>query len=318
MLRRIRRDTSQMSDQRPDYEVGRFLQASRARITPEEAGITLYDHQRRVPGLRREELAMLAGVSASYYTRLEQGQSRNASPQILDALASALRLSDTERSHLHQLAHPVRRRRAPRPRPEKADVALLELLGGMDGVPAMVLGRRNDVLAWNPLGHALLAGHLNAGAPADVVTRANMTNLVFLDAETKALYADWTTKARVVVGNLRLTAAQYPDDMQLAEMIGTLSMRSPEFARLWSERRVQACDTSVFALEHPLVGGVTVTQQTLRSVGAPEQVLVTNTASPGSSSAEALRLLAQLTGDGRLPQADRAATSRPGSPRLLQ
>ena len=147
--------------------LGAFLQASRARITPDEAGLTLYGDRRRVPGLRREELAMLAGVSVSYLTRLEQGQSRGASLHVLDALAAALHLDDAERQHLRRLAEHLSRRTAPkRPAAEVADPALAELLRSVDDVPALVLGRRSDVLAWNPLGHALLGGHLDADAPA--------------------------------------------------------------------------------------------------------------------------------------------------------
>ena len=155
--------------------LGAFLQASRARITPEEAGLTLYGDRRRVPGLRREELAMLSGVSVSYLTRLEQGHSRSASRQVLDALASALHLNDAERQHLRRLAEHLGRRPAPkRPAPEVADPALAELLRSVGDVPALVLGRRSDVLAWNPLGHALLGGHLDDDAPATPATRPNM------------------------------------------------------------------------------------------------------------------------------------------------
>ncbi|MEK8225329.1 helix-turn-helix domain-containing protein [Oerskovia sp. M15] len=159
-------------------------------------------------GLRREELALLAGVSSSYYTRLEQGQSRNASPEVLDALATALRLDDAERAHLVRLANGRGRRHvARRPTPETVDPALAELLASLANVPALVMGRRSDVLAWNPLGHALLAGHLSPDGPEVAATRPNMATLVFVDADTRELYVDWRAKCRAVVGNLRLTAA---------------------------------------------------------------------------------------------------------------
>lgn len=280
--------------------LGAFLQASRARVTPESAGLTLYGDRRRVAGLRREELAMLAGVSASYYTRLEQGQSRNASPQVLDALASALRLDDAERLHLRRLAEQGGRRTRPRrPAVEVADPALLELLAALGDVPALVLGRRSDVLAWNPLGHALLAGHLDADAPTSPSTRPTMATMVLLDDHTRELYADWRAKSRAVVGNLRLVVGQHPDDPVLASLVGSLSMASPDFASLWADHRVQACATAVYTLHHPLVGDVTVTQQTLRSVDHPDQTLVTHTAPAGSPSTEALTLLAQIVGGGR-------------------
>ncbi|CAN5201363.1 helix-turn-helix transcriptional regulator [soil metagenome] len=278
--------------------LGAFLQASRARITPEEAGLTLYGDRRRVPGLRREELAMLAGVSVSYLTRLEQGQSRGASLPVLDALASALHLNESERQHVRRLAEHLVRRPAPRrPTPEVADPALAELLGSVGDVPTLVLGRRSDVLAWNPLGHALLCGHLNADAPATAATRPNMAAQVFLDANTRELYTDWRAKCRAVVGNLRLVVGQHPDDPVLASLIGSLSIASAEFASLWADHRVQACATAVYTLHHPLVGDVAVTQQTLRSIDRPDQTLVTHTAPAASPSAEALTLLAQIVGD---------------------
>lgn len=278
--------------------LGAFLQASRARITPEEAGLTLYGDRRRVAGLRREELAMLAGVSVSYLTRLEQGQSRGASRPVLDALASALHLDDSERQHLRHLAEHLGRRPAPRREPpEVADPALVELLSALGDVPALVLGRRSDVLAWNPLGHALLCGHLDDDAPATAATRPNMAAQVFLDASSRELYTDWRAKCRAVVGNLRLVAGLHPDDPVLASLIGTLSIASPEFASLWADHRVQACATAVYTLHHPLVGELSVTQQTLRSIDHPDQTLVTHTAPEGSTSAEALTLLAQIVGD---------------------
>ena len=278
--------------------LGAFLQASRARLTPEETGLTLYGDRRRVPGLRREELAMLAGVSVSYLTRLEQGHCRGASLPVLDALASALQLNDSERQHVRRLAEHLGRRPPPRrPAPEAADPALAELLVSVGDVPALVLGRRSDVLAWNPLGRALLCGHLNADAPARVATRPNMAAQVFLDADTRELYTDWRAKCRAVVGNLRLVVGQHPDDPVLASLIGTLSIASPEFASLWADHRVQACATAGYTLHHPLVGDLAVTQQTLRSIDHPDQTLVTHTAPAGSSSAEALTLLAQIVGD---------------------
>jgi transcriptional regulator with XRE-family HTH domain len=298
--------------------LGSFLQASRARITPEQAGLESYGDRRRVSGLRREELALLAGVSASYYTRLEQGQSSNASPQVLDALARALRLNDAERSHLHTLAAGNARRGAPRrPAAEHPDPALLELLGSLGDVPALVLGRRSDVLAWNATGHALIASHLHPSSPEKPSTRPNMAALVFLDGHTRELYADWRAKSRAVVGNLRLVVGSHPEDPILASLIGSLTMASTDFASLWADVRVQACATAVYELNHPLIGALSVTQQTLRSIDHPDQTLVTHTAAAGSGAEVALRLLAQLvaefetTGDAS-SEADAAATRLPG------
>lgn len=271
-----------------------FLQARRGRLRPEDVGLRTYGERRRVPGLRREELAMLAGISAPYYTRLEQGQSHNASPQVLDALARALRLDESERAHLHALARAPRGGRpAGRPRPERISDATRALLAAIDGTPAIVLGRRSDVLAWNRQGHALFAGHLDPGGPDDPGQRPNMAGLVFLDAHTRDLYTDWTAKARAVVGSLRLTAGRHPDDPQLAALIGELTMRSTEFATMWADHRILACDTADYEMRHPLVGTLTVTQQTLQSPQGDGPALVVATATPGSPSATALTLLAR-------------------------
>jgi transcriptional regulator with XRE-family HTH domain len=277
-------------------ELGEFLQTLRNRVSPEELGLPTYGERRRVAGLRREELALLAGVSSSYYTRLEQGHSRNASPEVLDAIAGALQLGPAERQHLKDLATSSGRRPAPRRPPvEKVDPALAELLAAIGTVPALVLGRRNDVLAWNRLGHALLAGDVDFTAAADPKRRPNMVEMVFLDPSTRALYADWPSKARAVVGNLRIVAGQYPDDPVLSSLVGTLSMASPPFAQLWAEHRIRPCASAAYELHHPLVGTLTVTQQTLRSVEHPDQCLVTCTTT-APASAEALLLLTQLLG----------------------
>jgi transcriptional regulator with XRE-family HTH domain len=273
-----------------------FLQARRGQLRPEDVGLQTYGERRRVPGLRREELAMLAGISAPYYTRLEQGQSRNASPEVLDAIAGALRLDDSERAHLHALARaPKRGGLAGRPRAERISPATIALLAAFESTPAIVIGRRSDVLAWNRQGHGLFAGHLDPGSPNDPGRRPNMARLVFLDAHTRDLYTDWPAKARAVVGNLRLTAGRYPDDPLLAGLIGELTMRSPEFSAMWADHRVLPCDVADYEMRHPLVGTLTVTQQTLQSPQGNGPALVVATADPGSPSATALTLLAHVT-----------------------
>lgn len=310
-------------------ELAAFLQARRERITPQQAGLTLYGDRRRVAGLRREELAMLAGVSSSYYTRLEQGGSRNASRQVLDALATALQLNDAERAHLIRWGTSTRSRTGTcKPPVDHADPALLELLTAIGDVPALIMGRRSDVLAWNALGHALLAPHLDIAAPLTPASRPNMASMVFLDTETRVLYCDWPAKSRAVVGNLRLIAGKHPEDPLLAQLVGSLAVVSPEFAALWADHRVQPCATAVYELAHPLIGKLALTQQTLRSVEHPDQTLVTHTATThgaatrgeatttaakGSSareelaSREALLLLAQLVGTA---QSDASNASR--------
>jgi transcriptional regulator with XRE-family HTH domain len=277
--------------------LGEFLQARRAQLSPDDLGLPRYGERRRVPGLRREELALLAGVSAGYYTRIEQGQSPNASPEVLDAIATAMRLTTAEREHLHTLSSTAgRRARRSAPPEEHAPADLHTLLAAMGDVPALVLGRRNDVLAWNRAGHALLAGHLDFASPGDPDDRPNMTRLVFLDAHTRALYRDWPAKARAVIGNLRIMTARDPGDAGLAALVGELAIESADFARRWAEHTVEPCGRDVYELEHPLVGDLTITQQTLRVAQEPHQSLVTITAEPGSASAAALSMLRQACG----------------------
>ena len=275
-------------------QLGDFLQARRSQLRPEDLGVPTYGERRRVPGLRREELALLAGVSASYYTRLEQGQSLNASPEVLDAIARALRLDEAERLHLHNLARSAKGpARGRRPAAERVTEATGQLLEALADVPALVTGRRSDVLAWNRLGHALFAGHLDPRAPDRPATRPNMARLVFLDAHTRDLYADWPGKARAVVGNLRLVAGQYPDDAALHALVGELSAKSPDFASMWADHRVRACSVAAYAMRHPLVGPLTVTQQTWSQ--GPGQNIVAATTEAGSPARTALALLAQIT-----------------------
>lgn len=270
-----------------------FLQARRGQLRPEDLGLPTYGERRRVPGLRREELAMLAGISTPYYTRLEQGQSRNASPEVLDAIAGALRLDASERAHLHALARAPRgRRRASAPPAERVAPATTALLAAMAGTPALVLGRRTDVLAWNREGHSLFAGHLDPDGPGRPGRRPNMARLVFLDTHTRDLYTDWPAKARAVVGNLRLTAGQHPDDPLLTALIGELTIGSADFARMWADHRIVACGTADYEMHHPLVGTLTVTQQTLQDPQGRGPAVVVATAAPGSPSAAALSLLA--------------------------
>jgi hypothetical protein len=172
------------------------------------------------------------------------------------------------------------------------------------------MGRRSDVLAWNRPGHGLFAGHLDQDAPDDPGRRPNMARLVFLDAHTRDLYIDWPAKARAVVGNLRLTAGRHPDDPQLAALIGELTMRSREFATMWADHRVLACDVADYEMHHPLVGTLTVTQQTLQSPQGGGPSVVVATAGPGSPSATALALLAHATAPREAARPHHGAANR--------
>ncbi|MFI1916779.1 helix-turn-helix domain-containing protein [Nocardia sp. NPDC020380] len=289
-------------------QLAEFLQVRRAQLRPQDVGLPTYGDRRRVPGLRREELAMLAGVSPSYYIRLEQGQSPNASPEVIDAIARALRLDEAEHDHLRDLAQAKRRRGGPRrPPAERITPEMTELLTALGDVPAIVTGRRTDALAWNRMGHALLLGHVDAEAPERPGERPSMARHVFLDPHTRELYVNWPAKARAVVENLRMIAGQHPDDAALAALIGELSMRSPEFAKLWADHRVRPCGTAQYQLRHPIVGTLTVHQQTLNPVHSPGQSMVIVTATGDAASQAALTLLAQTlsAGSGLSAGADR-------------
>lgn len=274
--------------------MGEFLRTRRAQLRPADVGIPDFGERRRVPGLRRDELARLAGVGLSYYTRLEQGSSLNASPEVLDALARALGLDEVERAHLHDLAGAARRvttRR--RPAPERVGDATQQLLAALGDAPALVLGRRSDVLAWNRTGHALFAGHLEARIPEQPDLRPNMARLVFLDAHTRDLFVDWPKKARNVVGKLRLAAGQHPDDPRLASLIGELTMNSPKFATMWAEHGVRKWALATYRMHHPVVGSMELNLQSLPVPQEDGQRIVVATAGADAASAAALSLLAR-------------------------
>jgi transcriptional regulator with XRE-family HTH domain len=273
--------------------LGQFLRNRRDRLKPEDVGVVPYG-PRRVPGLRRDELARLAGVSATYYARLEQGQSRRASEAVIDALARALALDDDERAHLHDLARPApatRRAVAPRPRPETARSGAVQLVNAMTDVPAVVLGTRNDVLAWNRLGHLLLAGHLDPAAATRPADRPNLTRMLFLDPHHRDLYPSWEEEATRAVAAIHLVAGRHPDDRELAELIGELTMKSPEFATLWAKHPVGNCGSGVKRFRHPEVGELTLEFEALHFPAEPGRRILTYTAAPGTPSEAALQLL---------------------------
>ncbi|MEO3795956.1 helix-turn-helix transcriptional regulator [Nonomuraea sp. B10E15] len=268
-----------------------FLRSARARLSPHQAGI---DEpalgRRRVSGLRREELARLAGVSADYYTRLEQGRSRSASPEVLDALATALHLDDAEREHLHTLARPQPARRRRRPRPQRVHPATWRLLDTLEEArrPAFVLGRRLDVLA-----HNRLAGRLIADFRAMPADERNQARFVFLDPHARELYGNWAAVAADTAAMLRRDAGRHPDDPALDALVGNLSIHSESFRRYWSDNKVHQRTTGSKDYHHPLVGDLTITYQALTPADDPDQTLFIYDVEPGSSSETSLHLLAQ-------------------------
>jgi transcriptional regulator with XRE-family HTH domain len=270
----------------PRAELSEFLRTRRARLKPEDVGLPDFGRYRRVPGLRREELAQLAGVSAAYYTRLEQGNGRHVSAEVLDAIARALRLSDAEHAHLMHLAKPKQKKK-PAGRAQQVRGPLRTLLDTMDGVPATLVGRRGDILAWNRMAAAVFGDW--AELPAH---ERNWARLVFLRPEYSDLFVDWEHKANDVVAQLRLDAGSHPNDPRLSALVGELSVKSQEFRRLWATHDVKEQCHGIQRLHHPLVGELDLRVESFRQADAHERMLVTYHAEPGSPSAEALRLLA--------------------------
>ncbi|GAA4299390.1 helix-turn-helix transcriptional regulator [Streptomyces venetus] len=267
-------------------ELSEFLRTRRARLKPEDVGLPDFG-RRRVPGLRREELAQLAGVSVAYYTRLEQGNGNNVSAEVLDAIARALRLSDAEHAHLTHLAKPKQHKKKPVARSQQVRPTLRHLLDSIDSVPAYIVGRRSDVLAWNRMAAALF-GDWAELPPAE----RNWARLVFLRPDYRDLFVEWDQKAKDMVGYLRMDAGCHPDDPQLSALVGELSVKSEDFRRLWAAHDVKEKSYGVKRMRHPLVGELTLSFETFRLVDDAEQSLITYHAEPGAPSAEALRLLA--------------------------
>ncbi|MGQ4420880.1 helix-turn-helix domain-containing protein [Streptomyces sp. SAS_269] len=268
-------------------ELSEFLRSRRARLKPEDVGLPDFGRRRRVPGLRREELAQLAGVSVAYYTRLEQGNGRNVSAEVLDSIARALRLTDAEHAHLTHLAKPTAHKKKPAARQQQVRAALRQLLDSMEGVPAYVVGRRTEVLAWNRMAAAVF-GDWSELAPAE----RNWARMVFLRPDYRDLFIDWEQKAIDIVCALRMDAGCYPDDPRLSALVGELSVKSAEFRRLWATHDVKEKGYGVKRLRHPLVGELSLSFETFRLADDGDQALITYHAEPDSPSAQSLRLLA--------------------------
>ncbi|TDD57762.1 XRE family transcriptional regulator [Kribbella antibiotica] len=259
-----------------------FLRTRRSRVVPAAVGIVT-DSRRRVEGLRREEVAHLSGVSVDYYIRLEQGRATQPSEQVLDALARVLGLDETEREHLDRLSRqPRRKAKAPgrEVRPE-----LLRLLDLVAGAPALIMDHRLEVLAGNRLAQLLF------GRP---MPGLNIARHIFLEEDERGLYAEWDECTLDVVGHLRLSAGQYPDDRRLAELIGELAISSERFRRLWARAEVRARTHGRKAYRHPLVGLLELHQENLALPGDPGVELVVLSALPDSPAEDGLRLLTGL------------------------
>ncbi len=258
-----------------------FLKARRARIAPENVGLTA-SGRRRVAGLRREELAELAGVSVDYYVRLEQGRSPHVSDAVLDAVARALELSSGETRHLKMLARPSTSDDEP---DHVVRGQLVRLLEATD-TPAFLLGRRTDVLAWNPLGDAIFGFSRQARGDR------NSARYVFTNREAARFYPDWSTVAAETVAWLHLDAGRHPRDPELASLVGELSITSPEFRRLWARHDVYDRGSGKKRVRHPEAGLLELEYEVLTMPSDPDMVMSVLLAVPGSPTADNLRLLA--------------------------
>jgi transcriptional regulator with XRE-family HTH domain len=288
----------------PTNELSQFLTSRRANVTPERAGLPNYG-RRQVPGLRREEVASLAGVSVEYYKRLERGNAGGASDSVLDAIADALQLDDAERAHLFDLARaatptPAWRRRRPAQRGVRP--AVQQILDAI-GSPATISNIRGDYLAANPLGRALYAPLFESREQPP-----NSARFTFLDPAAQDFFVDWEKAAKDLVANLRSQAGGNPYDRQLSDLVGELSTRSEPFRKWWAAHNVRYHQTGRKRLRHPIVGELDLSYEVMELAADSGLRLAVFQAEPGSPSQQALDLLASWAAT---PQADPAADEAP-------
>jgi transcriptional regulator with XRE-family HTH domain len=267
-----------------------FLVSRRARITPEQAGLPAYGGNRRVAGLRREEVALLAGVSSDYYTRLERGRAHGASDSVLEGIARALQLDEAERAHLFDLARasaPAAPRAPRRPSPQQVRPSVRRILDSMATTPAYVRNARLDILAANQLGAALFAPVLTSPARP-----ANNARFLFLDPAAREFYSDWERQAQDVVAMLRTEAGRSPHDKGLSNLIGELSTRNENFRTWWAAHHIRFHRTGVKRFRHPVVGDLTLTFEALDLAADSGLRISAYTAEPGTASDDALKVLA--------------------------
>ncbi|MGR3939305.1 helix-turn-helix domain-containing protein [Streptomyces sp. BRA346] len=265
-----------------ENKLGDYLRARRAMTMPRDVGFP--DHgSRRVPGLRRDEVALLAGVSTDYYIRLEQGRERNPSEQVLQAIARALRLDDAAAAHLFRLGLPALGpsvSATPTVGPE-----LLRLMNGMHDVPAFVVGSAQDVLAANAMARELYRGFARYD---------NLLRMIFLDPFAREFYRDWDKAAHVAVNNLRASSSQFPGDERIEGVVGELSVHSPAFANVWARYEVRPRTHEDKHFNHPEVGELRLHFEALAVTSAPGQHLSVYSAEPGSADSDGLILLRRL------------------------
>jgi transcriptional regulator with XRE-family HTH domain len=272
-------------------DIAEFLTSRRARLSPEQAGIPDFGGRRRVPGLRREEVAMLAGMSAEYYKRLERGNAAGVSEAVIDGVSRALQLDEAEYAHLYELvrtanagSHPQRRRQA---RTTQLSAGMQQTVDAMSTVPVFIQNGRLDAVATNRLGRALFAPMLDDARPP-----ANAARFVFLDPRSQEFYRDWEGNARQIVAVLRAEAGRSPYDRQLSDLVGELSTRSDLFRKLWGSHDVREHRTGIKSVDHPIVGPLDLTFQSMDLSSDRGLQMLVFSAQPGSPSHDGLHLLA--------------------------
>ncbi|GGQ66604.1 helix-turn-helix domain-containing protein [Streptomyces asoensis] len=281
-------------------ELGEFLKARRAELTPSEVGLR-GGHRRRVKGLRREEVALLAAISTEYYTRIEQGRLQASAP-LLDEIAQVLRLNDAQRTYLLHLAAKERVVPSIYRERQQVDPQLQRMLDDLTTSPAFVIGRCTDILGWNRLAAALWTD-FGRYPEADRV----FVRLLFTEPWMRELYVDWEEVTRLAIAQLRMESARYPDDQPLTALVEELSARDAQFRQWWTEHDVALRGSGVKKLRHPVVGELTLDWNTLTCGTDPDQHIIVWNAEPGTPSHDGLRLLASWAAD-RKPTASDATT----------
>ena len=273
-------------------DIREFLTTRRARLTPEQAGLPNFGGRRRVPGLRREEVALLAGMSVEYYVRLERGNASGVSESVLEGISRALQLDEAERTHLYDLVRTAnagirpQRRRGSHPK-QQVHAGVQQLLEAMTSVPAVVQNGRLDIIASNRMGLALFSEmYVQPQRPA------NFARFVFLDPRAQAFYVDWEDAAQQTVALLRAEAGRTPYDRVLSDLVGELSTRSDRFRTLWASHDVREHRTGVKRIHHPVVGDLQLSFEGMNLSSDRGLLFLAYTAEPGSSSNDGLRLLA--------------------------
>lgn len=264
--------------------LGAFLRSRRDRLTPAQAGIAPFPGPRRVPGLRKEELAVLAGLSPDHYSRLEQGRQHTVTDDVVRALSRALRLDEVESAHLRDLAAPQPRAGATWESPQRADPGLLRLMTTLDHVPVLLMGRRSEVLACNDLLRAVLGAGIDTGSV--------FVRWLFLDPRARGRIDNWSDYAAAAVGALRYEVGRHPADRRLLELVDELRAADPDVARWWDDHGVTDRTSVDKLITHPDVGPLAFGIEALVSPHDPEQRLVVYTAQPDSPTARTLPVLA--------------------------